>query len=36
MHETVKGMQEKLKLLDKRIGELKKETKPDSASKTPI
>lgn len=34
MRESVKGMQEKLKLLDKRIGELEKETKPDSASKT--
>jgi PadR family transcriptional regulator, regulatory protein PadR len=36
MRETVKGMQEKLKLLDKRIGELKKETKTDLASKTPV
>jgi DNA-binding PadR family transcriptional regulator len=34
--ETVKGMQERLKLLDKRISELKKETKPDSASKTAL
>jgi DNA-binding PadR family transcriptional regulator len=34
IREAVKGMQEKLKLLDKKIGELKKETKPDSASKT--
>jgi DNA-binding PadR family transcriptional regulator len=36
IRETVKGMQEKLKLLDKRIGGLKKDTKPDSASKTPV
>jgi DNA-binding PadR family transcriptional regulator len=36
MRETVKGMQERLKLLDKRIGELKEETKPDSASKTAV
>jgi DNA-binding PadR family transcriptional regulator len=36
MRETVKGMQERLKLLDKRIGELKKENKPDSASKTTV
>ena len=36
MRETVKGMHERLKLLDKRIGELKKETKPDSASKTSV
>jgi DNA-binding PadR family transcriptional regulator len=35
MRETVKGMQERLKLLDKRIRELKKEAKPDSALKTP-
>jgi DNA-binding PadR family transcriptional regulator len=36
MRETVKGMQERLKLLEKRIGELKKEPKPDSVSKTPV
>jgi DNA-binding PadR family transcriptional regulator len=36
MSENVKGMQERLKLLDKKIGELKKETKPDSASKKPV
>ncbi len=31
MRETVKGMQERLKLFDKRIAELKKEAKPNSA-----
>ena len=30
MRETVKGMQGRIKLFDKRIAELKKETKPDS------
>jgi len=34
MRETAKAMQERLKLLDKKILELKKEPKPDSASKT--
>ncbi len=34
IHETVKTMQERLKLLDKRIAEIKKEAKPDS-SQTP-
>jgi DNA-binding PadR family transcriptional regulator len=34
--EAVKGMQERLNLLDKRIKEFKKSTKPDSASKTPL
>lgn len=33
MRESAKGMQERLKLLDQRIAELKKETKPDSVSK---
>ena len=36
IRETAKAMQERLKLLDKRIAELKKENKPDSASKTPV
>jgi DNA-binding PadR family transcriptional regulator len=36
IHETVKGMRERLKLLDKRIAEIKKETKPDSSSEAPI
>ncbi len=36
MRESAKGMQERLKLLDQRIAELKKETKPDSASKKPV
>ena len=31
MRETVKGMQERLKLFDKRIAELKRKTKTDSA-----
>ncbi len=33
IRETTKAMQERLKLLDKRIGELKKENKPDSSTK---
>jgi DNA-binding PadR family transcriptional regulator len=33
--ETVKGMRDRLKLLDKRIAEIKKEEKPDSSSKAP-
>jgi DNA-binding PadR family transcriptional regulator len=36
IRETAKAMQERLKLLDKRIGELKNENKPDSASKTQV
>jgi len=36
IRETVKRMKERLRLLDKRIGELKKENKPDSASKTTV
>jgi DNA-binding PadR family transcriptional regulator len=36
MRETVRGMQERLKLLDKRITDLKKGAKPASASKTPV
>jgi PadR family transcriptional regulator, regulatory protein PadR len=36
IRETAKAMQERLKLLDKRIEELKKENTPDSVSKTPV
>jgi phage shock protein A len=36
IHETVKGMRDRLKLLDKRIAEIKKETKPDSSSEAPV
>ena len=34
--EFVRTMKERLKLLDKRIGELKKENRPVSSSKTPV
>ncbi len=36
IYETVKGMRDRLKLLDKRIAEIKKEEKHDSSSKAPI
>ena len=35
LNETFKTTRDRLKLLDKRIAELKKEAKADSASKTP-
>ena len=35
LYETSKGMRDRLKLLDKRIAELKKEAKPDSSAKKP-
>jgi DNA-binding PadR family transcriptional regulator len=35
IRETITTMQERLKLLDKRIGEFKRENKPDSSSKIP-
>lgn len=35
IYETIKGMRDRIKLLDRRIAELKSEDKPDSSTKIP-